>query len=126
MAKKGDCYRQAYHRLMELHGEAEPGIELCHGWITNPNGTFGHAWVELQGGQWVIETTAGGAAFEADYYHATLKVSGVIRYSPLAARVAMIGHGHFGPWHPSFEDGATPPPPPSTSPRPARPRRRRL
>ncbi len=103
MAKKGDCYRLALLHAAGLDSEGEPGVMLCHGWAVSKGKRIGHAWVELQGGAWVVECTHENRVFPGDAYRERFEVSGVVRYTPEDARALAVRSGHFGPWDSSFD-----------------------
>src|SRR5262249_12102381 len=105
-ARKGDCFEAAYGYLRELHEDGEAGIALCHGVVTSRNGTFIHAWVEKTNGRRAYAFDVTNTNFlplaRTDYYR-ILSIRKVQRYTRKRALIEFVRHGHFGPWHPTFD-----------------------
>lgn len=104
----GDCFEAAGNAFIDAnyHDRGEGWI-LCHGNVTIQRGEFagertGHAWLELPERGLCLDLTNGRKLdLPQRLYYALGKINAddVQRYDWERARAALIGQGHYGPWH---------------------------
>jgi hypothetical protein len=104
----GDCFDKAVE-VAERFEKDYPDVLIVHG---EPIGTggealgvrFPHAWVELDlnGFALVIDESNGNdVTISRDFYYAfgNIVEADVVRYTLTEARIQMLKHKHYGPWH---------------------------
>ncbi len=92
----GDCFRWAYHF------QKEHGGTLVHGVVRDPQSrrSYPHAWVVLDGRVWDWQTDALGSdpLTVAKFRRIRRPTDEVEFEDEEAAAIAMLRHGHYGPW----------------------------
>jgi hypothetical protein len=101
----GDCYRWAYHYVHK-----HPNAVLYQGTVTAPykdagKAPYEHAWV-LDGGvvkdwQTMVAGMGGryrGVGWPEDVWARAWKPRHVKTFTQEQAHIAVVRHGHFGPW----------------------------
>lgn len=94
--KQGDCFANA-----NVASRLYPGSTVVHGTVicltkSGSKKRGPHAWIEQN--NVVIDPTLGIVEDKKDYYTLT-KAKPEVEYSEEQSTVAMIRHGHHGPWH---------------------------
>lgn len=104
----GDCFDKAVE-VAERFEKHYPDVRIVHG---EPIGTggealgirFPHAWVELDlnGLVFVIDESNGNSVMisKNDYYTiGNIVEADAMKYTMTEARIMMLKHKHYGPWH---------------------------
>lgn len=100
----GTCYSDAYRIARELQKASGSDIDdtdilLVHGtvWPDDSEKRFGHAWVEIDSEEMVVEPEH-NTSFNRTVFYSALDAKAKHKYTVHEAMITMVRNGHMGPW----------------------------
>jgi len=97
--ENGTCYQDAFRFAMDTPSNCESDVRLVHGTVysTHFKCRINHAWVEMGGGDVVIDSTINFLGRATKYYDFA-EAEAAVKYTKREMSKAAVRTGHFGPW----------------------------